>query len=569
MVLLPLGFFQFVINLVRRASTPNKAILAIGYLVGMVLLMRPRGIMPHELSYNIFFGGLFTYSAYLLYQRGKTTYSPLERSRLIYVVLAVWILLLKFFVDIFGGLGWVLSPTWNLTLAIQPFIIAYAITRYKPMDFATISRKTIIYTILSGMVVFTYFVLQGVFDDFLFRITSTRHPFLSSLLGALSLAILIQGLGEPVFNLLEQTLFRGFYRKWQIVRRLNKTLSQIFDKDLFLGTILHTVTNLINVKRSMIMLWNGEAKRYETQFAIGIPSEIRREAKFYKHSSFIKWLKENSEPLLLEEVRDDPLFEGIRDEVLRDFEMIKARVCFPFLTNGDLLGILALSEKSEEVPYKWEEIKLINELCQQISGVLLSMTFYDRRIKEYINVIQAFVFSMEAKDADTRGHCERVANYAARIGERLELPPETIENIKLGGMIHDIGKITISDNILLKPGALSKEEFERIKRHPEAGMKILVPVQFSREIIDSVLYHHERLSGNGYPESLKGEEIPLAARILAVADAYDAMTSPRRYRRALTKEEAKVELLRGAGKEYDPEIVRIFLDILEKEEKVQ
>lgn len=564
MILLPLGFSQFVMNLVRRVSIPNKAILTIGYLFGGLLFLRDGVILPLDPSYNLFFGTLFLWSTSLLYQKGKGTYSQLERNRLFYIILALWIVILRLFLDVFSDLGWLVSPLWNMTLTIQPFLIAYAITRYKPMDFGTILRKTLLYSIISSIVVFFYFLLQRTFDDFLFYMTSRRYPFLSSLLGAISLAILIQGFGEPILNLLERTIFRKLYRRWQLVRKLNKTLSQIFDKDLFLGTILHTVTTLIDVKSSIIMLWNSEAKRYEVQFGIGIPSELRRETKFYKDTLLIKWLRENHEPILLEEVRDDPLFGGIRDEILGDLERIRARIIFPFLVNGELIGILGLSEKRDNDPYRWEEIRLIHRLCQEISGVLLSMTFYDRRIKEYINVIQAFVFSMEAKDADTKGHCERVANYAVAIGERLGLPPETLENIKLGGMIHDIGKITISDDILLKPGALSREEFEKIKRHPEAGIKILVPVQFSKEVIDSVLYHHERFSGTGYPEALKGEEIPLVARILAVADVYDAMTSHRKYRRALTKEEAKTELLRGAGKEYDAEIVRIFLSILDE-----
>lgn len=359
-------------------------------------------------------------------------------------------------------------------------------------------------------------------------------------------------------------MFYKFYRKWSVIRKLNQTLSQIFDRDLFLGTVLNAVTSLVDIEKSSIVLRNKGSKRYEIHLAFGLANEIRRKAHFNKENALIKWLQENRYPLLIEEVRESPLFEGAREEIISDLDLLEARVSFPFIANGTLMGLLSLGKKKDGCPYRWEEIKLISDLCQQISGVLVSMTFYDQKIKEYLSIIQAFAFSMQAKDKETQNHCQRVAEYAGAIGRKLDLAPDIIESLKLGGMIHDIGKLTISDEILLKQGSLSEEEFEKIKRHTQAGLKILVPVQFSKEIIDSVLSHHERLSGEGYPESLKGDEIPLVARIMAVADVYDAMTSNRQYRKALTKDEVKAELLRGAGKEYDPKVVHAFLSVIEE-----
>lgn len=149
MILLPIGFFQFVLALTKRFTPNNKIILAIGYLAGLLLLLRPSQIIYNNLIYNLLFGTFFIYSTWLLHLQGKITINPLEKTRILYLALAVWVVLLKFLMDIFGSLGWILSPSWNLTLVLQPFIMAYTIIKFRPMDLFTILRKTAIYTIVS------------------------------------------------------------------------------------------------------------------------------------------------------------------------------------------------------------------------------------------------------------------------------------------------------------------------------------------------------------------------------------------------------------------------------------
>ncbi len=191
-----------------------------------------------------------------------------------------------------------------------------------------------------------------------------------------------------------------------------------------------------------------------------------------------------------------------------------------------------------------------------------------REIKNlYLNAIKSLVFALEAKDKYTEGHSKRVTFYACEIAKKMKLPALMIHKIHLAGLLHDIGKIGVRESILNKPGKLTDEEYKHIYDHPVVGAKILTPVLKDKDILNFIRHHHERFDGTGRPDGLKGDEIPLGARILAVADTFDAMTSDRPYRKALTVDFAIKELKRCSGSQFDPTVVIYFLDFAE--EKLQ
>ncbi|HIE16750.1 MAG TPA: response regulator [Dehalococcoidia bacterium] len=192
----------------------------------------------------------------------------------------------------------------------------------------------------------------------------------------------------------------------------------------------------------------------------------------------------------------------------------------------------------------------------------------DRIRQSFMNSITALATALEAKDAYTKGHSERVTRIAVAIAEELGFSHEQIDKIRLAGLVHDIGKIGISESILNKPGKLTNEEFEFVKAHCELGQRILHPIVQDNEILDMVLHHHERYDGRGYPHGLSAQQISLGARILAIADAYDAMTSCRPYRPALSLEAVCAELEKGKGTQLDPAIVDILLKVISKRRKL-
>jgi putative nucleotidyltransferase with HDIG domain len=199
------------------------------------------------------------------------------------------------------------------------------------------------------------------------------------------------------------------------------------------------------------------------------------------------------------------------------------------------------------------EIKKIN--------IELSET-YDKLEKAYMESIQTVRFTVEAKDTYTRGHSDRVSEYSVLIGEKLGLSDEDIRRLKIGGLFHDVGKIGVPDNILQKNGKLTDDEYSEIKNHPSIGAHILSTASIFKDIIPIVKHHHERYDGNGYPSRLKGEDIPYLARIAAIADAFDAMTSKRVYRDSLSLDIVISEIEKNKGTQFDPQIADAFLDIL-------
>lgn len=187
--------------------------------------------------------------------------------------------------------------------------------------------------------------------------------------------------------------------------------------------------------------------------------------------------------------------------------------------------------------------------------------------KAYLDTIGILRQTVEAKDPYTRGHSDRVSEFSVLIGKKLGLDEETLHILKIGGLFHDIGKIGIPDSILLKESKLSDEEYSQIKNHPTIGAHMLGDAAVFKDIIPIVKHHHERFDGKGYPSQLSGENIPFIARIAAVADTFDAMTSKRTYRDALPLSVVKAEIEKCSGTQFDPQVAKAFLDILNNDYK--
>lgn len=230
----------------------------------------------------------------------------------------------------------------------------------------------------------------------------------------------------------------------------------------------------------------------------------------------------------------------------------------PFTLNDEVFALLGVYDKLDNTAFTEEEIAIILTFAKKASLRIENNALYEVFYNNLINTLKSLVIGIEARDSYTKQHSERVAIYSLQIAEVMGLSDEDKDAIRFGGYLHDIGKIGVRDTILLKPAKLTPEEMDEIRLHPLKGDEIIKPIRFFPKERELIRYHHERFDGRGYPDGLAGYDIPLIARILTVADAYDAMTTSRPYRDAIKHDLTLKELKRCMGTQFDPEVVRAF-----------
>ena len=216
--------------------------------------------------------------------------------------------------------------------------------------------------------------------------------------------------------------------------------------------------------------------------------------------------------------------------------------------------LLLLIESGIKSIAQMNQIKKINE---ELSDT------YEKLEQAYLESIQTLRYTVEAKDTYTRGHSDRVSEFSVLLGKYLGLPDADIDTLRIGGLFHDIGKIGVPDSILQKESKLTDDEYSQIKQHPNIGVHILSHAKIFQNILPIVEHHHERYDGKGYPSRLAGEDIPYLARIAAIADSFDAMSSRRSYRDSLPLDVIKEEFIKNKGTQFDPKLADAFLDIIE------
>lgn len=290
----------------------------------------------------------------------------------------------------------------------------------------------------------------------------------------------------------------------------------------------------------------------------------------------VRMIKDESFDLLVlnytsEPVNSDKIVEKIRSFNKELYILLLAensQITPPIETikRLDIQGYCEKNDKFDRLLLSIEAGLKSVEQMRMIKSINSELTESREIIEQaYLETIETLRYTVEAKDFYTRGHSDRVAAYSVLIGEKLGLSEEDLKTLRVGGQVHDIGKIGIPDAILLKDTSLTNEEYAEIKNHPLIGAHILSYASIFSDLIPIVKYHHERYDGKGYPAGLKGEDIPLLARITSIADTFDAMISRRSYRNALPLDHAIKELKKSMGTQLDPNIVPIFIDIIENE----
>lgn len=347
------------------------------------------------------------------------------------------------------------------------------------------------------------------------------------------------------------------------IHEFGVTATGLLSKEELAQAVVDTACAIIHTNLSSLMLINSENELYIIA-AKGLSEKIKKETKMKIGEGIAGRVVKTGKYIFVENIETDIRFLRPNDE---ERYISKSFISVPLRVKSKVIGVLNINSPRNKKQFDDRDLKLLTILADQAAMRFDNIELFNNLQSFYLEMVQTLARAIDAKDAYTYDHADRARKYAKIIAIKMNLPYTIVRNIEYAALMHDIGKIGIADNILLKKEKLTPEEIKIIRKHPAIGHKILAPVQFLSPVAPMVLYHQEWYDGSGYPEGLAREEIPLGARIVAVIDAYDAMTSNRPYRKALPIEVAVEELKKGSGKQFDPKIVDIFVDIL-KEEKV-
>lgn len=297
------------------------------------------------------------------------------------------------------------------------------------------------------------------------------------------------------------------------------------------------------------------------EVALGDKGEMLKEIRLKKGEGIAGWVAENGKPVIIHNVQSDPRFYRCAD--IKSAFITRSMICVPVKTKDKILGVLeAINKRTDS--FNDEDMGILTALANQVAVAIENANLYEELKEAFYGTAEALAETIEKRDPYTGGHTKRVMNYSLAIGRVLGLSQQELENLKLAAILHDIGKIGVRDNVLLKNGRLNTDELAEIYMHTRFGSEILSHIRQLRDVMPGVRGHHEKYDGTGYPDNLKGHDIPLIARIIAVADTFDAMTTDRPYRKALSFETAFKELQENVGKQFDKKIVGAFFNAWEK-----
>lgn len=341
-----------------------------------------------------------------------------------------------------------------------------------------------------------------------------------------------------------------------VLIRVGNGISNIRNIDSFLDLIVETMTEALSGRQGFLLLVDREKKVLTVKAVFGAAmSGVNRSGFSLADSPFSPAITART-ALIIPKVQ---FLSGGENSPVPGLEF--PMICAPLILRDEVRGVIAVSGRKNTTPFQEEEMVLLLNLATQTAVAMENSQLSEDAGKTYFEMLSALAMAVEAKDNYSRGHLDRVGQYAVTLARALGLSPEEVGNVRDAARIHDVGKIGITDDVLCKPVPLSDPEWAIMKRHPEIGEGIIKPITSLRPLCDMVRHHHEKLDGTGYPDGLKGDQITMPVRILAIADIFDALTSDRPYRKALSHDEA-FRTLREMGETIDQKVVDVLVKIV-------
>lgn len=454
------------------------------------------------------------------------------------------------------------TPIFSIVWVLASF---YSIHSYKLLDIEVVFCDAIKFTLFIFIGVIINYILTFVFTDIMYL-----PPLWSSTLSVVVIGTLyfITPIREKINNTIRNIVLRKRTSYQKLLENTASAVVEILDLDNLLQYVLKQIHISLGATKICIFLLDEDTKDEEGEPVYSLAASYGVE-KFssvhFKQKKIINWLKKHKEPFLLD-VAYHTMAPQEYKQLVDDIALFGAIIIVPIIYKGELIGLITLDQKKVDgTIFDIEDIEILKTLSEQLAIAIQNSKIYKELNTAYLQITRALSLTLESKDEYLIGHSDNVTKYAVLLGKKIGLAEKDLYILAQASILHDLGKIGIHDYILSKPGKLTKEEWEEMKQHPIKGAKILQALPFLNDVARVILYHHERYDGTGYPEGLKGEQIPLLSRILTIADSVDAMLSDRPYKeKKMTVEEMLEEIISQKGKQFDPFLVDEFVKIVKE-----
>jgi len=351
--------------------------------------------------------------------------------------------------------------------------------------------------------------------------------------------------------------------QYQNMIEISRAITSSLNVDVVLQTITRRAVDLLRCQAGSLLLRDPETEEMVFKVAVG-PAELQLVGTRLPHGvGIVGAVMRDSKPLIVNNAKADPRhYNGVDQNTALTTQSL---LCVPLISGEQTFGVIEVMNRIDGTPFGDEERDTLFAFALQAAIALENARLYSDLKGAFAEIVRVMTNALEARDSYTAGHTERVTQMALATARELDWSPAQMEILEIGALTHDIGKIGVPDAILHKPRGLTDDEYEQMKSHPVAGANMLMGIKTLQPLLPYILYHQERYDGNGYPFGLKGEEIPIEARLIAVVDAYDAMTSTRPYRTAMAEELAIAELVKHRGIQFDPNVVDAMLRVLSRQ----
>ncbi len=349
----------------------------------------------------------------------------------------------------------------------------------------------------------------------------------------------------------------------KLLNRVGHLVNSSLDPRQVRRRTIEAAIRLLQSEAGSLLLYDRKSRELYFEVALGEREFEVEKIRLKAGEGIAGWVVKHGKPLVIDDCKRDARWSRRVDE--KSQFVTHNMICVPVFAKGKTIGaIQAINKRSGR--FDREDRELLVVLAGQVAVALENARLFEEVQRTFLETSEALAEAIELRDAYTGGHTRRVTEYSLATGRQLDLNEDQLEKLRMAAILHDIGKIGVDDHVLRKPGKLEREEFEQMKKHPRLGAEILDHIQYLAAVLPGIRSHHERNDGRGYPDGLRKTRIPLVARIIAVADTYDAMTSDRPYRKGLCKDIAVRELIDCSGTQFDPAVVEAFLQAYRKGE---